>query len=105
MVTPGQGEIWWGEAPERGGRPYLVLTRNDAIPVLRELLVAPVTRTIRGIPTEMELGPDEELRTACVATFDNVTVFPRAFLTRRLGALDDARRPEVCAAMAAVMDC
>ena len=105
MVTPGHGEIWWGERPNGKPRPYLVLTRDAAIPVLRKILVAPVTSTVRAIPTELPLGPDEGLRMECVASFDNVYAIRKAYLTRRMGALGQERRHEVCLALAAAVDC
>jgi len=105
VTLPERGDVWWGETPEAKGRPFLVLTRDEAIPVLRTLLVAPVTRTIRGIPTEVPLGPDEGLSTACVAAFDATTVFPRAMLVRRMGALAPTRTHELCEALAAATDC
>ena len=105
MTLPARGEVWWGETPEAKGRPFLVLTRDEAIPVLRTLLVAPVTRTIRGIPTEVALGSDEGLPTECVAAFDATTVFPRAMLVRRMGALASDRAHELCDALAAATDC
>jgi mRNA interferase MazF len=83
----------------------LVLTRNEAIPVLRTLLVAPVTRTIRRIPTEVPLGTDEGLPTECVAALDATTVFPRAMLVRRVGSLSPTRIHELCDALAAATDC
>ena len=58
MSDPARGEIWWGEAPDAKGRPYLILTRDEAVPVLRTILVAPVTRTVRGIPTEVPVGAE-----------------------------------------------
>ncbi|MEX0755628.1 MAG: type II toxin-antitoxin system PemK/MazF family toxin [Actinomycetota bacterium] len=102
---PLQGEVWWGEAPDAKGRPYLVLTRDVAIPVLRTILVAPVTRTVREIPTEVPLGGDEGLEVECAATIDNVLAFPRSMLVRRLGALRLDRRDELCAAWRAAADC
>ena len=54
-----RGEVWWVEHPDVGRRPACVLTRDAAIPVLRAVLVAPATRTVRGIPTEVALGPDD----------------------------------------------
>lgn len=105
MSLPARGEVWWGEAPDAKGRPYLVLTRDDAISVLRILLVAPVTRTVRGIPTEIPLGRDEGLAEECVAVFDSVTVFPRAMLVRRMGSLQPARTHELCEALATATDC
>lgn len=104
-MLPARGEVWWGEAPDAKRRPYLVLTRDEAIPMLRTLLVAPVTRTIRGIPTEVPLDDDEGLPTACVAAFDAITVFPRAMLVRRIGALSPTRVHELCDALSATTDC
>ena len=105
MSLPARGEVWWGEAPDARGRPFLVLTRDQAIPVLRTLLVAPVTRTVRGIPTEVRLGREEGLPVESVAAFDAVTVFPRAMLVRRMGALQSQRAHELCDALAAAVDC
>lgn len=105
MSEPASGEIWWGEAPDAKGRPYLVLTRDDAIPVLRTILVAPVTRTIRGIPTEVPLGAEEGLPTDGVASLDNVLTFPKVMLVRRIGALAMERRAEPCEALRAATDC
>lgn len=105
MRLPARGEVWWGETPDAKGRPFLVLTRDAAIPVLRTLLVAPVTRTIRGIPTEVPLGADEGLPSASVASFDTITVFPRSMLVRRMGALSPVRTTELCDALDAATDC
>lgn len=102
---PARGEIWWGEAPDSKRRPYLVLTRDSAIPVLRTILVAEITRTVRGIPTEVPLGPEEGLPSLCVASFDNVLTFPKAMLVRRLGALSITRKDEPCEALRAALDC
>ena len=49
------GQIWWAELEGVGGRPFLILLRSAAIPVLHSVLAAPVTRTIRGIPNEIPL--------------------------------------------------
>jgi mRNA interferase MazF len=105
VTEPAAGEIWWGEAPDERGRPYLVLTRDEAIPVLRTILVAPITRTIRGIPTEVRVGPEEGLPAEGVAALDNILTFPKAMLVRRLGALAPERRREPCDALRAVTDC
>ena len=105
MTEPARGEVWWGEAPDAKGRPYLVLTRDEAIPVLRTVVVAPVTRTVRGIPTEVALGPEEGLPTECVATMDNLLTFPKSMLVRRMGSLSPARRADPCRAIEAAFDC
>jgi mRNA interferase MazF len=52
-----RGEVWWYEDPRARRRPFLILTREAAIPVLNQVLAVPATRTIRAIPTEVPLGP------------------------------------------------
>jgi len=54
--------VWWADVPGDKRRPVLVLTRQRFIPRLHAVLVAPVTTTVRSIPTEVELGPE-----VCVA--------------------------------------
>ena len=105
-MTIERGEVWWAGTPESSkGRPFLVLTRNEAIPVLRTLLVAPISRTIRRIPTEVPLGLSEGLPVASAATFDAVLTVPKSMLVRRMGALAPDRPAELCAAFAAAVDC
>lgn len=105
MSEPARGEVWWGEAPDSSGRPYLVLTRNEAVAVLRTVLVAPITRTVRGIPTEVSVGVEEGLPADGVASMDNVLAFPKAMLVRRMGTLSVERRDELCEALRAATDC
>jgi mRNA interferase MazF len=105
-VTIERGEVWWAETPETSkGRPFLILTRNEAIPVLRTVLVAPVTRTIRHIPTEVPLGISEGLPVASAATMDAVLPVPKSMLVRRMGALAPRRLGELCEALSAAVDC
>jgi mRNA interferase MazF len=103
-VTIGRGEIWWGEADPKG-RPFLILTRDEAIPVLRTVLVAPVTRTIRHIPTEVPLGISEGLPVASAAAMDNVLAIPKSMLVRRMGSLAPERQHELGEALFAAIDC
>lgn len=105
MSEPKRGEVWWGEIEEVGRRPFLVMTRSVAIPVLHNLLAAPVTRTIRDLPTELRLGLDDGMLTECAASFDNLRVVPKAYLVDRLCALDPIRLVEACGALRAAVDC
>jgi mRNA interferase MazF len=59
-----RGEVWWYENPRAGHRPFLVLTRDAAIPVLNQVLAVPATRTIRGIPTEVPSDPTTGCRSS-----------------------------------------
>lgn len=97
-----QGDIWWAES-ETGRRPVLVVTRSEAIPALNRVVVAPITRTVRGIPTEVPLGSDDGLSQRCAASFDNLRVVLKSHLTERVGSV--SRRSEMCAALAAMADC
>lgn len=103
MSVPGQGEIWWAEV-EGQRRPVLVITRSEAIPVLTAIIVAPVTRTRRSIPTEISLGANEGMTVDCAASFDNLQRVQRSVLTSRVGDLG-IRRPEICEALRALADC
>jgi mRNA interferase MazF len=103
-AAPRQGEVWWAEAEDKR-RPVLVVTRSDAVPVLTSIVVAPVTRTIRDIPTEVPLGADHGMSEDCVASFDNLQPIRRSFLTRRIGGLDHDETGEICRALRALADC
>ncbi|CAN5631655.1 hypothetical protein BH20ACT2_BH20ACT2_18170 [soil metagenome] len=88
-----------------GRRPYLVLTRSGAIPVLRSVVVAPVTRTIRRIPTELRLGPEDGMPEECAANFDDLRVVPKANLTDRVCTLGIQRMDDACDALRTALDC
>ncbi len=106
VVTPAPtpGEIWWAEAEDKR-RPVLIVTRSDAVAVLGWIIVAPVTRTIRRIPTEVELGTSHGLPDECVASFDNLHPIRRSLLTERVGELRVAELDEICRALRALADC
>ncbi len=99
-----QGELWWGESGDKR-RPLLIVTRSEAAAVLGRVVVAPVTRTIRGIPTELQLGPDDGLHVECVASFDNLETVRSALLTERVSASTPERRAKICAALSSLADC
>ncbi len=103
MNVPQQGDIWWAEAEDKR-RPVLVITRSQAIPVLKRVVVAPVSRTVRNIPTEIGLGPNEGLDSDCAASFDNLQPILRSALTERTGTLGP-RRDEICETLRALADC
>jgi mRNA interferase MazF len=103
VTLPAQGEIWWAEAEDKR-RPVLVVTRSEAIPVLTAIVVAPVTRTVRHIPTEVHLGKEEGLSVECAASFDNLQRVLRSALVQRVGYLG-LRREEICRSLQALADC
>jgi mRNA interferase MazF len=105
VSEPRRGEVWWGEIEDVGRRPFLVMTRSAAIPILNNVLAAPLTRTVRGIPTEVRLGVDDGMPTDCAASFDNLRVVPKAYLVDRVSSLDSIRMVEACRALRATVDC
>jgi mRNA interferase MazF len=105
VSDPRRGEVWWGEIEGVGRRPFLVMTRTAAIPVLNSVLAAPVTRTVRDIPTELSLGPDDGMPTDCAASFDNLRVVPKTHLVDRVCVLEPLRLLDACRALRAAVDC
>ena len=104
-MRPKRGEVWWGEEPERERRPYLVLTRNSVIGTLSEVLVAVVTRTIRGIPTQVEIDESDGMREPCAVNLDDLLMMPLSQLTERQCELAPKRMAEVCSALDAATEC
>ena len=98
-----QGDICWAEAEDKR-RPVVVVTRTEAIPVLDRILVAPVTRTIRSIRTEIPLDSEQGLGGPCVASFDNLQTVRKTFLSPPIGSVPNSRR-SICTALAAMSDC
>ena len=100
-----RGEVWWAEHSQHKRRPVLILTRDEAIPVLHSVVVAPATRTIRSIPSELLVGPDDGMPEESSFSFDNVSLMPKAMLIRMICRLDPVRLVEACRAMGAAFDC
>ncbi len=103
MTGLGHGQVWWADLDKV--RPVVVLTRARVAPLLRRVLVAPITTTVRGLSTEVGLGSQEGVLDGCVANLDNVQLVPVDALLRPAGEVDRARWPEFCRAMAAVIAC
>ncbi|HEY4027005.1 MAG TPA: type II toxin-antitoxin system PemK/MazF family toxin [Candidatus Dormibacteraeota bacterium] len=105
MIQPRRGEVWWVEVPDAGRRPALVLTRSAAIPHLNRVLVAPATRTVRRIPTEVQLDGRDGMPASCALTFDNLTVVRKTALGSRVTRLSRERMAEVCTALQVAVGC
>lgn len=93
------------ETPNQKRRPVLVVSRDEVIPVLNSVVVAPVTSTIRDIPTCIPVGADEGIDHDSVATFDNLAAVPKSVLTTRLGTLGPGGGNRICAALSAMANC
>jgi mRNA interferase MazF len=100
-----RSEIWWVEHPDAGRRPFLVLSRQAAIPVLNALLAVPATRTVRQIPTEVVLDTDDGMPEECALSLDNLTLIPKELFQTRIARLSVERMREVCRALARASGC
>jgi mRNA interferase MazF len=89
-----RSDIFWVDlGPPAGRRPVCVLTRDAAIEVLTAVTCAPITRTIRGIRSEVEVGPQHGLPGRSVISCDNLITIPlTAFDDEPIGHLDRATR-------------
>jgi len=93
------------ETPNQKRRPVLIVSRDEVIPVVSNVVVAPVTSTIREIPTCIPVGPDQGIDHDSVATFDNLAAVPKSVLTVRLGDLGTDGRRQICSALDAMANC
>ena len=107
-LTPAlrRGEIWLYryKAPDKR-RPVLILTRQEVLPLLRTAMVAPITSTIRGLPSEVPVGFDEGLEHPSAVNLDHVQTVERRLLHHYVGSLSEARMREVCRALALAAGC
>ena len=100
-----RGEVWFAATPG-GDRPVLVLTRDPIADRIGAVVVAALTRTKRGLVSELDLTPaDDGVPTDCVVNFDNVHTIPRDALRRRVTTLSPARMAQACRALASATGC
>jgi mRNA interferase MazF len=100
-----RGEVWWHEPPDDKRRPVLILTRDEAIESLNKLVIAPATGTIRGLASEVPVGPDDGMPRESVISLDNTTLVRKALLTERITTLSSERIDEVCKALDYATSC
>ncbi len=100
-----RGEVWWVERPGARRRPHLVLTRDAAIDRLATVLGVPATTTMRGIPSEVELGPEEGMPKPCAFTLDNIRVLRKSYFVERICQLGPEPMDRVCRALNIATGC
>lgn len=91
-----RGEVRWYtfQTPDKR-HPVLILTRNSAISFLSALTIAPITSTIRDIPTEVYLSQADGMFTECVVNLDNLQTIPKAKIGQLITTLSTERMAEV----------
>ena len=91
-----RGEIWFAATPG-GDRPVLILTRDPVADRIGSIVVAALTRTRRGLVSELELTPAADgVPTKCFANFDNLHTLPRESFRRLVTQLGPARMAQAC---------
>ncbi len=92
-------------SPPDKERPVLILTRSSAIAYLSRVTVAPITSTVRGVPSEVTLGTEDGMKQNCAVNLHNVITVNQKSIGRRLAQLTSRRMREVCAALAFALGC
>ena len=87
------GEIWWAAADKR--RPVLIVSRDDTRGARTLTTVASITRTARGLASEVEIDQREGLLVPCVVNCDDLTTIAKARLIRRVGRLSEVKLMEL----------
>lgn len=101
-----RGEIWlFTFSPPDKRRPVVVLTRQEVIPMLSTVMVAPITSTVRGAPSEVAVGIDEGLKQESAINLDHVQTVPKAALRQLIGTLGRHKMGQVCRALAIAAGC
>jgi mRNA interferase MazF len=101
-----RGEIWMYafKSPDKR-RPVLVLTRQEVIPLLHTVIVAPITSTIHGAPSEVVIGADEGLKRESAINLDHVQTIEQSRLQLFVGTIGPKKMREVCRALAIATGC
>lgn len=105
QMSPRRGDIWLADIHGDKIRPVVIMTRTAVIVHLHSLIAVPVTSTIRNIPTEVRLGPDEGLLHDSVATFDNMQLLPKRWLIRKIGELGTTKLRQACQSLNQATGC
>jgi mRNA interferase MazF len=92
-------------APPDKERPVVVLTRDSAIAYLSTVTIAPVTSTIRGVPSEVVLSDEDGMKTPCAVNLHNAVTVSKERLGRRVTQLHSRRMNEICAALRFSLGC
>lgn len=96
--------MWWAATPG-GDRPVLVLTRDPVADRIGAVVVVALTRTVRGVTSELPLGVDDGLPESCVAAFDNIHTLRRSAFRSRICRLSEHRMEEACRVLNRALGC
>jgi mRNA interferase MazF len=95
-----RGDVYWAQFSEPvGKRPVVLVSRDEAYSIKTRVTVVVVTRTVRGIPTEVRVGRPEGLPKVGVANADELVTIPRTILRERIATLSRSKLDEIDAAL------
>jgi mRNA interferase MazF len=100
-----RGDIWGYRFTPDKWRPVLILTRHEVIELLHTVMVAPITSTVRGAPSEVVIGVEEGLKRESAVNLDHVQTVEQARLIRYIGHLSPDKMWEVCRSLAIAVGC
>ena len=103
-LSRGEVRLFRFASPDKQ-RPVLVLTRDSAIGHLATVTVAPITSTIRGVPSEVVLDIDDGMKGPCAVNLHNAVTVAQSRMGRRVGSLSASKMQEVCAALRFSLGC
>ena len=92
-------------SPPDKQRPVVVLTRPSAITYLSAVTVAPISSTVRGVPSEVVLTEEDGMKHACAVNLHNVVTVSKEHLGRRVAMLSSERLAQVCSALGFALGC
>ena len=101
-----RGSIWMYKfkKPDKL-RPVLILSRQDVIGLIDTVIVAPITTTIYGVPSEVIVGIDHGLKHDSAVNLDHIQTVSVSKLNRYIGSLDERMMAEVCLALMIAAGC
>jgi mRNA interferase MazF len=105
IAEPRHGEVWVADVPDDKRRPVLVLTRDPLARILRSIICAPVTSTVRDLITEVPIGQEAGLSRVSVVNLDNTFLLGRRDLVQRLGRADESTMEAACRALSEAIGC
>jgi len=103
-IDRGDVRLYAFAAPDKK-RPVVVLTRESAIAYLSTVTVAPVTSTIRGVPSEVVLNEDDGMKASCAVNLHNAVTVSRQHLGKRVAKLSPSRMSQICSALRFSLGC
>ena len=101
--APRRGEVWLARLDKV--RPVVVVTRDPMGGLLRAVIGAPITSTVRGLSTEVRVGPADGVRLESVANLDNLQLVARSRLLRRVGRTRTSTMDAICGALSIAVGC